>query len=46
VGDSPEGACCKILGTRSPIPVINGEGAGIASARGHRFARHVQQGDR
>ena len=28
--DSPEGACCKILGTLTPDPVINGVGAGIA----------------
>lgn len=27
---SPEGACCKILGTLTPDPVINGIGAGIA----------------
>nr|WP_319387155.1 ABC transporter substrate-binding protein [uncultured Roseibium sp.] len=25
-----DGACCKILGTLTPDPVINGEGAGIA----------------
>ncbi|TYC63229.1 transporter substrate-binding domain-containing protein [Rhodobacterales bacterium] len=28
--DSDDGACCKLLGTLTPDPVINGEGAGIA----------------
>lgn len=28
--DSEDGACCKLLGTLTPDPVINGEGAGIA----------------
>ena len=33
--DSPDGACCKILGTPSPQPVeIFGEGAGIAVRKG------------
>ena len=32
--ESPEGACCKILGTLTPDPVINGEGAGIAIRKG------------
>ena len=27
---SEAGACCKILGTLTPDPIINGEGAGIA----------------
>ena len=27
---SDDGACCKLLGTLKPDPVINGEGAGIA----------------
>jgi len=27
--NSPEGACCKILGTLVPDPVINGPGAGV-----------------
>jgi polar amino acid transport system substrate-binding protein len=27
--DSPDGACCKILGTIKPIPEIHGKGAGI-----------------
>ncbi|MGB7433692.1 MAG: ABC transporter substrate-binding protein [Ahrensia sp.] len=29
-----DGACCKILGTLTPDPVINGEGAGIALRKG------------
>ena len=29
-----EGACCKLLGTLTPDPVINGEGAGIALRKG------------
>ncbi|WP_029056783.1 ABC transporter substrate-binding protein [Stappia stellulata] len=28
--DSDDGACCKLLGTLVPDPVINGQGAGIA----------------
>ena len=28
--ETEDGACCKILGTLTPDPVINGEGAGIA----------------
>jgi len=31
---TPEGACCKLLGTLVPDPVINGEGAGIALRKG------------
>lgn len=31
---SPEGACCKILGTITPDPKIHGEGAGIAVRKG------------
>jgi len=31
---SEDGACCKILGTLTPDPVINGEGAGIAVRKG------------
>jgi polar amino acid transport system substrate-binding protein len=27
--DSPEGACCKVLGALVPDPVINGPGAGV-----------------
>lgn len=29
-----DGACCKLLGTLTPDPVINGEGAGIAIRKG------------
>jgi len=32
--NSPEGQCCKILGTLTPDPAINGEGAGIAIRKG------------
>ena len=31
---TPDGACCKILGTLPIDPVINGEGAGIAVRKG------------
>jgi polar amino acid transport system substrate-binding protein len=31
---SPDGACCRILGTLTPDPVINGEGAGIGLRKG------------
>ena len=31
---SPEGACCKLLGTIVPDPKIHGEGAGIAVRKG------------
>ena len=31
---TPDGACCKILGTLPVDPVINGEGAGIAIRKG------------
>lgn len=31
---SPDGACCKILGTITPDPKIHGEGAGIAVRKG------------
>jgi polar amino acid transport system substrate-binding protein len=27
--DSPDGACCKLLGTMKPVPEIHGRGAGI-----------------
>jgi len=27
--DSPDGACCKLLGTMKPVPEIHGAGAGI-----------------
>ena len=32
--ESDDGACCKLLGTLTPDPVINGEGAGIAIRKG------------
>ena len=32
--DTPDGACCKLLGTLPIDPVINGEGAGIAVRKG------------
>jgi len=31
---TPEGACCKIIGTITPVPSIHGEGAGIAIRKG------------
>ncbi|MDZ7823511.1 MAG: ABC transporter substrate-binding protein [Ahrensia sp.] len=36
---TPEGACCKLLGTLTPDPVINGEGAGIAIRKGETELR-------
>jgi polar amino acid transport system substrate-binding protein len=32
--DSPDGACCKIVGTITPVAEIHGEGAGIAIRKG------------
>jgi polar amino acid transport system substrate-binding protein len=32
--DTPDGACCKIAGTITPVPEIHGEGAGIAIRKG------------
>jgi polar amino acid transport system substrate-binding protein len=32
--DTPDGACCKIVGTIKPVPEIHGEGAGIAIRKG------------
>lgn len=32
--ETEDGACCKLLGTLTPDPVINGEGAGIAIRKG------------
>ena len=32
--ETPEGACCKLLGTVTPDPKIHGEGAGIAVRKG------------
>lgn len=31
---TPEGACCKVVGTIKPDPAIHGEGAGIAVRKG------------
>jgi len=31
---TPEGACCKIVGTIKPVPKYHGEGAGIAVRKG------------
>jgi polar amino acid transport system substrate-binding protein len=31
---TPDGACCKIVGTIKPVPEIHGEGAGIAVRKG------------
>ena len=38
---TPEGACCKVLGTLTPDPVINGEGAGIAIRKGENELREM-----
>ena len=32
--ETEDGSCCKLLGTLTPDPVINGEGAGIAIRKG------------
>jgi polar amino acid transport system substrate-binding protein len=37
--NSPEGECCKVLGTLTPDPVINGMGAGIAIREGETELR-------
>ncbi|MEM9107149.1 MAG: ABC transporter substrate-binding protein [Pseudomonadota bacterium] len=36
-----DGACCKLLGTLTPDPVINGEGAGIAVRKGEDDLREM-----
>jgi polar amino acid transport system substrate-binding protein len=36
---TPDGACCKILGTLPIDPVINGDGAGIAIRKGEDALR-------
>ncbi|OLP56715.1 amino acid ABC transporter [Rhizobium rhizosphaerae] len=36
---TPDGACCKLLGTLPIDPVINGEGAGIALRKGNDALR-------
>lgn len=45
--NSPEGACCKVLGTLTPDPAIHGEGVGIALRKGEdelreRFNQAIQ----
>jgi polar amino acid transport system substrate-binding protein len=32
--DTPDGDCCKLVGTIKPVPEIHGEGAGIAIRKG------------
>ena len=39
--ETPDGECCKILGTLTPDPVINGEGAGIAIRKGEDELREM-----
>ena len=39
--ESDDGACCKLLGTLTPDPVINGEGAGIAIRKGEDELREM-----
>ena len=39
--ETPDGECCKILGTLTPDPVINGEGAGIAIRKGEDDLREM-----
>ena len=39
--ETDEGACCKLLGTLTPDPVINGEGAGIAIRKGEDDLREM-----
>lgn len=39
--ETPDGDCCKILGTLTPDPVINGEGAGIAIRKGEDDLREM-----
>ncbi|QBK31064.1 MAG: ABC transporter substrate-binding protein [Roseitalea porphyridii] len=39
--DTEDGACCKILDTLTPDPVINGEGAGIAVRKGEDELREA-----
>ena len=36
-----DGACCRILGTLTPDPMINGEGAGIAIRKGEDELREM-----
>ena len=39
--ESEDGSCCKLLGTLTPDPVINGEGAGIAIRKGEDELRQM-----
>ena len=39
--ETEEGACCRLLGTLTPDPVINGEGAGIAIRKGEDELREM-----
>lgn len=39
--DTEDGACCKILDTLTPDPVINGEGAGVAIRKGEDELREA-----
>ena len=39
--ETDDGACCKLLGTLTPDPVINGEGAGIAIRKGEDDLREM-----
>ena len=39
--ESEDGSCCKLLGTLTPDPVINGEGAGIAIRKGEDELREM-----
>lgn len=38
---TPEGACCKIVGTIKPVPKYHGEGAGIAIRKGDDALREA-----
>ncbi len=39
--ETSDGECCKIIGTLTPDPVINGEGAGIAIRKGEDDLREM-----
>ena len=39
--ESDDGSCCKLLGTLTPDPQINGEGAGIAIRKGEDELREM-----
>jgi polar amino acid transport system substrate-binding protein len=38
---TPDGACCKIVGTITPVPEIHGIGAGIAIRQGEDDLREA-----